>query len=200
MGVTVKPPEDTLKDGEIFFISKDSGRELLSLARKAIVEYIRSGKIINPAAPTDSVLKRAAAVFTTLSKNGALRGCIGTPQPVFPLYKAAVKMSVAAAFGDARFSPVTEEEPDCIKIEISVLSPLRKINDPSEIIPSKHGVLVSKKARSGLFLPQVWRHFNDNTESFMNELCFQKAGLEKDAWKNGAADVCVFSVLSFKER
>lgn len=179
-----------------FTISLSSQKELLNLARKSIDFHLKQQK--PDFQIKDNELLQNAAVFVTLNKNGQLRGCIGTLEPTLSLYEAVMKMSLEAAFDDSRFFPVEIDELDDIQIEISVLSPMTKITSADEIIQNKHGVLIQQGYRRGLFLPQVWEHFK-NKEDFLNELCTQKAGLPKSAWKDGSADIFVFTVFSFEE-
>jgi AmmeMemoRadiSam system protein A len=129
-----------------------------------------------------------------------LRGCLGTTMPQTILKNAVVQMAIAAAFEDPRFPEVTIEEMDEIKIEISILSPMTKIDSHREIIEKKHGVVIKKGFRTGLFLPQVWEHFLTK-EDFLNELCTQKAGIPADSWKNpdSETELFVFEVFSFSE-
>lgn len=182
-----------------FSISEPSQKELLLLARKAIKEYLTSKEVIDFSIDKNSELLQLAAVFVTLTQNEDLRGCIGTIEPQYPLCEAVIRMALSAAFDDSRFSPLTLKELPVTKIEISVLSPMQKISSTNEIIQDKHGVLIQKGNRSGLFLPQVWEHF-DNKEDFMNELCLQKAGLPETSWKDGAAEIFIFTVFSFEEK
>ena len=185
-------------DGDAFAISEQSQKLLLSLARDVIQEKCNGGhyKAKRPDVPE---LGDPAAVFVTLHKQGRLRGCIGTIQARSPLYDAVVEYAELAAFDDPRFQPVTSDELKDIKIEISVLSPMRKIASPKEIIPGKHGVVVSKGHRRGLFLPQVWEQL-PGMEQFMGYLCAEKAGLPFDAWKGDDVELMVFTVHAFEEK
>ena len=81
-----------------------------------------------------------------------------------------------------------------------ILGYLAEGKTPDEIIPNKHGVVVRKGPHSGLFLPQVWEHFPNDKESFMGELCSQKAGLPRDEWKKGGVELYTFTVFSFEEK
>jgi len=180
-----------------FSISEKNQKILLDLARRTIREYLRSKKI-PPFETDDPELKTPSAVFVTLNKHHNLRGCIGTTVPQLPLYQAVQQMAIASAFEDYRFSPVTEQELKDIKIEISVLSPLKKVKSADEIKPNIHGVVVRRGGRSGLFLPQVWEHFS-NKEDFLNELCYQKAGLNPDAWRDPNTELYIFTVFAFEE-
>ena len=182
-----------------FSISKGAQETLLKLAGKAIEEYLKNRKVVDFSADGNDEIVQPAAVFVTLTQNKNLRGCIGTIEPEYPLYEAVIRMSISAAFHDSRFFPLTLEELPKTKVEISVLSPMEKVKNPDEIIQNKHGALVQKNGRSGLFLPQVWEHF-DSKEDFMNELCTQKAGISQNCWKDGSAELFIFTVFSFEEK
>jgi len=185
-------------------------KELLKIARNSIASYFK-GINYQPSASQQN-LKKFSGAFVTLKisarggsavgGNDNLRGCIGTLKATEPLYKIVSQMSLAAAFEDTRFYPLTLEEFKKVTIEISVLSPLKKIKNPfTEIEIGKHGVLVKSKNdyRSGLFLPQVAIENNWNLEKFMNELCENKAGLEPDAWRKGEVDIYTFTAEIFSE-
>ncbi len=193
-----KVAENAKADSDAFAISEQSQKLLLSLARETI-QIGTQGKRYKPQRPDITELKEPAAVFVTLHKNGHLRGCIGTIQAHSPLFDAVVEYAELAAFDDPRFQPVTADELKEIDIEISVLSPMRKISSPSEIIAGKHGVVVRKGRRSGLFLPQVWEQLPD-MEQFMGYLCAEKAGLPFDAWKGDDVELMVFTVHAFEEK
>ena len=185
-------------EDDVFAVSPQSQKLLLALARDVIREKCNGGhyKAQRPAIPE---LCDPAAVFVTLHKQGRLRGCIGTIQARTPLYDAVLEYAEMAAFDDSRFQPVTSDELKDIDIEISVLSPMKKIASPKEIIPGKHGVVVSKGFRRGLFLPQVWEQLPD-MEQFMGYLCAEKAGLPFDAWKGDGVELLVFTVHAFSEK
>jgi len=203
-----KNPAGKSPGGDDFSISPKNQKILLALARKAIVERIRA-KDTSPSKNdfSDEELMKPAAVFVTLTTKpeGMLRGCIGTTQATMPLYKAVWEMAQEAATGDPRFAPVSDEkELDKIKIEISVLSPLKRATSADEIIPDVHGVVVRRGIRGGLFLPQVWEHFHQGKPEqrkadFLGELCYQKAGLPRDAWREPATELYIFTVFKFEE-
>ncbi len=100
---------------------------------------------------------------------------------------------------DARFQPVVFDELDEIKIEISVLSPQRRISDWQEIELGKHGVVIKKGLRGGVFLPQVATENNWDLDKFMGELCSQKAGLPWDCWKKSDIELYIFTAQVFEE-
>ncbi|MFH0948794.1 MAG: AmmeMemoRadiSam system protein B [Elusimicrobiota bacterium] len=196
---TVESVKCKVKSEKEFLLTKESQKELLKIARSSIDGYLTTRKIPKFATANPELLNNGA-VFVTLEKNHNLRGCIGTTEARMPIYEAVTQLAIAAAVEDYRFSPATKNELNDIKIEISVLSPLKKISSATEIIEGKHGVVVRKGARSGLFLPQVWEHPElAKKEAFLSELCMQKAGLEPDAWKKGDVDLYTFTVFAFKE-
>lgn len=190
----------TENKNDISALSQKDKQELLSIARDSIDYYLKTGKILEVQTKNPSLLKPQGA-FVTLKENGELRGCIGNLTANKPLAETVAYMAVEAAFGDPRFLSLEKEELSKIKIEISVLSPLKKINDPfTEIEIGKHGVLIEQGNRSGVFLPQVATENNWSLETFMDELCLYKAGISPDAWKTGQADIYVFTAEVFSEK
>jgi len=182
---------------EIFF-NEEQKENLLSIAKQSVEGYLKT-KSIPSFEITDGLLNRKLGAFVTLNKDHQLRGCIGRFEPNIPLYQVVSQMAVFAAFNDTRFNPVTEGELDELEYEISVLSPLRKIDSWQEIELGKHGVQIQKGVRSGVFLPQVAAENNWNLNRFMGELCSQKAGLDWDCWKNDDVDMYVFTATVFGE-
>ncbi len=179
-------------------LSGELKTELLALARKCIESRLKNKK--SPPLPLNlsPELNQPAAVFVTLSKSGALRGCIGTMTPHQLLSDAIAAFAVSAAFEDPRFGPLSAEELASVKIEISVLSPLRRAAGWEEIVEGKHGVYVQKGRLGGTYLPQVWEHFNSR-EKFLNSLCLEKAGLPASAWKEKSTALYIYTVDSFGE-
>jgi len=147
----------------------------------------------------DEALLQPVGAFVTVKEQGRLRGCIGTTEARGPLCAAVRDMAIAAAVHDPRFRPVTREELPRVTIEVSVLSPLRRVSGAAEVDIAKHGVVVEYNGRSGVFLPQVARETGWSRETLLSELCEQKAGLPRDAWKHGAA-LYVFTVQEFHEQ
>jgi len=183
---------------EEFTISQEGKDFLLEVARESIESFLKDGSKKN-IKTNDAQLNALAAVFVTLKKNNNLRGCIGTTVACEPLYKAVAQMAVSAAIEDSRFNEVSLEELNDIKIEISVLSPLTRVEGAEKIRQNVDGVMVKKGNRSGLFLPQVWQQL-PSKEEFLGELCYQKAGIESDAWKDEKTELYTFSVVSFEEK
>lgn len=145
----------------------------------------------------DPRLNLPGAAFVTLKKKGALRGCIGTVEPAMTLANAVRYGAYGAAFRDGRFKPVEEAELAGLKVEVSVLSPMRRAK-AGDIKPWKHGVMAVAGGKSGLFLPQVWEQI-PGKEEFLGEICSQKAGLPRDCWKDPATELYIFTVDSFEE-
>ena len=135
--------------------------------------------------------------FVTLNVDGRLRGCIGQFTSDNPLYEVVNQMAVASAFQDTRFLPLTKDEFNKIRIEISVLGPLKKINNISEIVLGKHGIYIKKGTRAGTMLPQVATGNHWTLEQFLGYTSRDKAGLGWDGWKN--ADIYTYEAVVLEE-
>ncbi len=146
--------------------------------------------------PESKVLKEKRGGFVTLKKNGNLRGCIGYIEAYKPLYKTIREMALAAAFDDPRFPELDIAEWPELEIEISVLTPLREIDDPEIIEVGRHGLLVQHGGSSGLLLPQVPAEYGWNREEFLAHTC-QKAGLAPDCWRRSGCQLFIFSAEVF---
>jgi AmmeMemoRadiSam system protein B/AmmeMemoRadiSam system protein A len=172
---------------------------LLTLARKTIEAECRGA---TPAiAPSASpIMKEPRGAFVTLKKDGQLRGCIGYIEAVKPLAETIEEMAKAAAFNDWRFNPVRAEEVPRLEIEISVLSPLSEVRDPSTIVVGTDGLIVSRGSNRGVLLPQVPTEWGWDRETFLEQTC-AKAGLPPNAWKEKGTRIESFTadVLSEKE-
>lgn len=141
-------------------------------------------------------LKQVRGAFVTLHKHGNLRGCIGYIQGIASLDETVKDMAVAAAFEDPRFPSLTKEEFNEIDIEISALTPLKKIEDINEIEVGTHGILMRKGFQSGVLLPQVATEYNWDRETFLEQTCF-KAGLGSNCWKDKDTEIYIFSAEVF---
>jgi AmmeMemoRadiSam system protein B/AmmeMemoRadiSam system protein A len=191
--ITVEP---TQKTPAAFSLSSDEKKELLRLARQSVESYINEGRVPDYKTENPDFLGEKGA-FVTLKTHGGLRGCIGFIEPLFPLYEAVIRTAVYAATEDTRFSPVTKEELKDLEYEISVLTPLQKIDNLRAVQVGKHGLVISMGKNRGLLLPQVPVENNWDRETFLNEACV-KAGLPPDAWKKGA-EIFVFEAIVFHE-
>jgi uncharacterized protein len=162
--------------------SPEERQVLLRLAHEAIKASLHAREVdLTP--PTDHLAQLRGA-FTTLHLHGRLRGCVGYVIAAYTLWRTIAETATAAAFRDARFSPVTAGEAKQLQIEISVLSPPVLIA-PEDVIVGEHGLLISDGARRGLLLPQVPVELAWDRELFLEQTCL-KAGLPPDAWKRGA--------------
>ncbi|MEI8344790.1 MAG: AmmeMemoRadiSam system protein B [Candidatus Omnitrophota bacterium] len=169
---------------------------LLEIARKSVESSVKQGKRYQPEVE-DAYLKQDRAAFVTLRLGGRLRGCIGEILPRNPLYLTVRNMAIAAASEDPRFRAVTAAELKDLTYEISVLSVPVRVKSADEIVVGKHGVIVKKGLRQGVFLPKVAEETGWSKEEFLNELCSQKAGLNADAWKDPATELYVFTAEEF---
>ncbi len=178
-------------------LSKTDKETLLKMARATIQAKVKGGKPPEFKIPSE-ILKENRGAFVTLEKDGNLRGCIGYIQAIKPLYSTIQEMAVQAALNDPRFPPVGENELDDLKIEISVLTPLRRISDTSEIQVGRDGIYIRKGFNSGLLLPQVATEYGWDKETFLEQTCY-KAGLPPNAWKEKTCEIYIFSADIFRE-
>jgi len=181
-------------------LTPDEEQTLLKLARETLVQWVvhNSANVDLSKFDLTPALKRKAGAFVTLHEEGRLRGCIGYIEPIKPLYEAVMDNARNAATRDVRFPPVTATELPHIDIEISVMSPLRKISSVDEIVIGKHGLVIEKGINRGVFLPQVPVEQGWNLEQYLEGIC-RKAFLPPDAWKHGAT-LYVFTAQVFGEK
>jgi len=164
---------------------------LLDIARKAIETHVRSGqKYVEPR--EEKALNVRSGCFVTIKQGGQLRGCIGNFQSELPLFREVVEMAVASATKDPRFYPMKEEDLTDFDLEISVLSPLKKIEDIEEIEVGKHGIYLEKGYYRGVLLPQVATEYGWDRDTFLKQTCL-KAGLPTDAWQAEDTEIYIFS-------
>ncbi len=181
-------------------LSPETKQRLLHAARKAITAAARGDQ--RPALSAQDWPEEAreeCGAFVTLTRKGLLRGCIGLMESVWPLPETVARMAAAAATEDPRFPAARPEEVETLGIEISVLSPLRRVATPEAIHLGQDGVLVKKGARTGVFLPQVARETGWTRERFLNELCASKAGLPENAWQDPNTELYTFQAEIFND-
>ena len=174
----------------------DERQALLGLARDTLETYLEEERIPERD-PESAALSRRSGAFVTLKKDGALRGCVGHTWGDLPLYEAVQQAAVQAATEDQRFPPLTGQELEEIHIEISVLSPFRRVTAVEEIQVGVHGLMIYKGGRKGLLLPQVAVEQGWDREAYLDNLC-QKAGLPGACWHDGAT-LYEFTVVVFGE-
>ncbi|MBW2649031.1 MAG: AmmeMemoRadiSam system protein B [Deltaproteobacteria bacterium] len=190
---------DSIKEREIAGdkLTKQDKNQLLRIARKSIESGFAGGEI--PYSKIESgALEKKMGAFVTLKKQGRLRGCIGLIEGRKPLHETVEEMAQAAAFKDPRFRPVKKDELEGLDIEISALTPLRQIEDVSEIEVGRHGIYIVSGFHSGLLLPQVATEYNWDRDTFLRETC-AKADLPQDAWKDKNTKIYIFSATVFSE-
>jgi len=177
-----------------FSLSEDEKQMLKKIAYESIKDSL-NGKPISHFSSLTSHLSSKCGAFVSLHKQGRLRGCIGHFGEDTPLHEIVAEMARAAAFEDPRFMPVTRGELDDLDIEISVLTPMRRIQSLDEFQLHRHGIYIRKGYRSGTFLPQVADEVNWTKEEFVGHCSQDKAGLGWDGWRD--AELYVYEAIVF---
>lgn len=175
-------------------LSAKEKRLLLTIAREAISSHLTGDKL-PPREPGASNLLTNRGCFVSIKQNGMLRGCIGNFVSDKPLFQLVREMAVAAATSDPRFYPMKKHDLDNFELEISVLSPLRKVDSVEEIRVGVHGLYLEKNASRGVLLPQVAVEYGWDRDTFLRQTCL-KAGLRDDDWREGT-DTYVFTAEVF---
>jgi AmmeMemoRadiSam system protein A len=188
-------------------LTPDERRELLSVARNSIQEEMRRRHPAGSARP-EGQTRRAAdpknhldqpgGAFVTLHLGGELRGCIGYIEYPGPLRSAVEEVAQRAAFEDPRFAPVAPDELGALTIEISVMSPLRRITGMADVKVGRDGLVVELGRHRGLLLPQVASEYHWEAEEFLENTA-RKAGLPPDGWRDPAAELYAFDAEVFSE-
>lgn len=171
-------------------LTSDEKRELLQVAREAIASAVRGEPYTTPV-PTTEQLARPAGAFVTLRVNSDLRGCIGYIESEKPLLQVVAEVAVKAAFDDPRFPPLRPDEFQHVSIEVSVLTPLRRIHAVDEIEVGVHGIVVTLGLRRGLLLPQVATEHHLDREAFL-DAALRKAGLPPSFRHHPDLEIYVF--------
>jgi AmmeMemoRadiSam system protein A len=179
-----------------FNLNTNEKKILLSIAREAITAHLERRQPGYKEIPESLTLHCGA--FVTLHQGEKLRGCIGNMVGTKALSDTIQEMAVASAFQDPRFPPLEQKELPSLEIEISILSPMKKISDISEIIPGKHGLYLKNGYRSGVLLPQMASERGWDTETFLTNTCY-KAGLSGDCWKDPDTEIFIYSAIVFNE-
>ena len=191
-------PEDTQ-------LSDSDGVFLVKTARMAVTEFLSNGKRMKLESEDEKKFSFNSGVFVTLNNADGLRGCIGFPMPDKKLSHGIIDAAIAAATEDPRFSPVKLNELNDIVFEVTVLTPPVEItvNDPMEYLEKikvgRDGLIIRNSFSSGLLLPQVPVEYGWNVEEFLQHTC-EKAGLEKDTWKNEKVKIEKFEGIVYKEK
>ncbi|MCR4289592.1 MAG: AmmeMemoRadiSam system protein A [Candidatus Scalindua sp.] len=176
-------------------------KALLSIARESIKSAITNTPNKQPQIEITRLgLQGKNGAFVTLKTHGKLRGCIGRMVSDIPLYKLVSEMAVSAAKEDPRFGQIKPSELEDLEIDISILSPLQKTDDPLDLELGRHGIYIKKEASNGCFLPQVATETGWTKEEFLSQCCSMKAGLSPDAWKHKNVEVYIFTVEMISEK
>jgi len=189
---------ETVRQSAEDFLTPSDKKELLKIARTTIEDYINTKHIpdIDKNTLSKDLLVKSGA-FVTLNKNHNLRGCIGRFTADEPLYQVVQQMAIAAATQDYRFQVVRPSELPLIDIEISVLTPMKKISSIDEIKLGRDGIYMVKGNQSGTFLPQVATETGWSLKEFLGHCAQDKAGIGRDGWKN--ADIYTYQAIVFSE-
>ena len=184
------------KDSTSFTLSDADKKALKEIAFNSIRDSLDGKPIAQPIINSKLlILNSKCGAFVSLHKHGHLRGCIGHFGEDYPLHEIVAEMARAAAFEDPRFMPVTHDELNDLDIEISVLTPMRRIQSLDEFELHRHGIYIKKDYRSGTFLPQVADEVNWTKEEFVGHCSQDKAGLGWDGWRD--AELYVYEAIVF---
>ena len=173
---------------------------LLRIAKETVTAAVK-GKAYELPSTDDHELNALCGCFVTLKNKDELRGCIGQFISDVPLIELVSDMAVSSSTRDPRFfsEPITKQELNELDIEISVLSPLQRTDDPLSLRLGIDGIYIVKGRSSGCFLPQVATETGWTKEEFLSYCCSHKAGLRPDAWKDKTTEVYLFTADVFGE-
>lgn len=183
--------------------NNEDGKELIKIARESISSYF-SGKEYVVSNELEEQFNERLGVFVTLKVNEELRGCIGFIEGAAPLHESVAAAAKAAAFSDPRFMALTKEEFKRIRLEVSVLTKpeLIKVGKAEDYLDKirigKDGLIIKARGCSGLLLPQVAPEWDWDVKQFLEHTC-QKAGIDKDAWKDLDNKIYKFQAQVFEE-
>jgi len=186
----------TRQDKPLFQFTEDEKERMIATARSAIysklgLDYDRDD------APVGILKEKGYGVFVTLHLNGCLRGCIGRFTSDERLHVTIREMAISAAFSDPRFTALSKREAPKVEIEVSVLSPLKKIDSIDEFKLGRDGIYMIKGYNHGTFLPQVAEETGWTTEEFLGHCARDKAGIGWNGWKD--ADLYIYQAQIVKE-
>jgi uncharacterized protein len=181
------------------FIPPDSQKRLLQLARQTLEDFVRGAERHIEEISDPHLQGCDYGAFVSLHKQQTLRGCVGNCAPDARLYEVVIEMTQAAASRDNRMAPISADELDDIRIDITVLSPLVRVDDPLALQVGKHGLHVAQGAKRGVLLPQVAPQHEWDMKTFVEQTCV-KAGLRKNAWKDPRTEISTFTGLIIEEQ
>ena len=186
----------TRQDKPLFQFSEEEKKRMIATARSAI--YSKLGLDYDgDDAPVGILKEKGYGVFVTLHLNGGLRGCIGRFTSNESLHATIREMALSAAFSDPRFPALSKREAPKVEIEVSVLSPLKKIDSIDEFKLGRDGIYMIKGYNHGTFLPQVAEETGWTTEEFLGHCARDKAGIGWNGWRD--ADLYIYQAQIIKE-
>jgi AmmeMemoRadiSam system protein A len=183
---------------EAIYIPPHSQKRLIDLSRQTLESFVRRQQRQVDTIQDPYLLTSDYGVFVSLHKAQELRGCIGTCFPTRSLYETVIEMTEAAACRDQRVLPVSSNELSDIRINISILSPLRLVDDPLSLEVGKHGLHTVSGEKRGVLLPQVATEYGWDIKTFLCQTCL-KAGLPKNAWEWPETKISSFTALIIEE-
>lgn len=181
------------------FLCKAEKQKLLEISRESLFHYLNPGK--RPKSIEKDLsesLKIITGAFVSIYVDKKLRGCIGNLSSDLPLYMLIEQMTISAASQDSRFKSIKSGELDNLEIEISVLTPMKRIYDISEFELGRHGIYIKDGYHSGTFLPQVADNSNWTKEEFLGHCSKDKARIGWDGWKT--AELYTYEAIIIKEK
>ena len=170
-------------DDHLFHFTDEEKKGMIAAARSAIYSALRMD-YDGEAKPVGILKDKGYGVFVTLHLNGRLHGCIGRFTSSDSLFETIQDMARSAAFSDPRFPSLSRSEAPRIDIEVSVLSPLKRISSVDEFKLGRDGIYMIKGSRHGTFLPQVATETGWSTEEFLGHCAQDKAGIGYYGWKD----------------
>ena len=186
----------TRQEAPLFHFSQAEKQGMVRAARSAI--YASLGlDAEEDGAPVGILKEKGYGVFVTLYLNGRLRGCIGRFTSPATLHATIREMAQSAAFSDPRFPALSRKEAPRVEIEVSVLSPLKKIRSIDEFKLGRDGIYMIKGYHHGTFLPQVAAETGWTTEEFLGHCARDKAGIGYEGWKD--AELYTYQTVVVKE-
>ena len=177
-----KPAPEAAED-HLFNFTPEEKKAMIATARSAIYSALRLD-YDGDDTPVGILKEKGYGVFVTLHLNGNLRGCIGRFTSSSTLHATIREMAQSAAFSDPRFPSLSRNEAHRIDIEVSVLSPLKKIASIDEFKLGRDGIYMIKGSHHGTFLPQVATETGWTTEEFLGHCARDKAGIGYNGWKD----------------
>lgn len=179
-------------------LSREQKDLMLGMARHSISSIFSGEEAILPDLEKHPILNSKLGVFVTLTTQGRLRGCIGYIESDKPLYQTLSDAAKSAARHDPRFAPLTENDLEEIKIEISILSEPFPMKNYDEIEIGKHGLILEEQGLKGLLLPQVPVEHNMKREEYLDAIC-NKTGFHSGLWKDKVLNISLFTATVFSE-